>query len=322
MFGYTALYQYITETFLKTGSGVTYTYENGFSYSGTKKDLSFNDGTKLANESLGDVRILLYNVYGYTTTCGGPDIRQPYQIEILRTYMPDIVGFQEYSAPYHNGFTYQLEALGYKRVDGSVSTDVYTPLFYLPEKLQVLESGFHLYTGANNDNSKGVEWAVFKDKETGKSFMVLNTHFMWSDPKLAPGVANTTRVSNAKELLAIIAEIQAMPQYADIPVLMGGDLNCNTSSDPHTTLKNGGLTSAWSKATTKNNSSGHHTYSTYDESLGAYTVVPELTGDYSKSIDHMYVNSKTKVDIFVSLSDDYSLWTSDHMPMIAEISLD
>ena len=320
MFGYQGLCDYIKDTFLKSGSSLTYTYENGFSYSGTAK-LKVNDGTRLAASSFGDVRIMLYNVYGYTTTCGGPGVRQPYQIELIKSYMPDVVGFQEYSNSYHSGFTSRLTGLGYKRVDGSTATNVYTPLFYLPEKLQVLESGFLRYTGPNDGGSKGVEWAVFKDKETGKAFMVLNTHFMWSDPSLGVSEANAARVSNAKELLGIISTIQAKQEYANIPILMGGDLNSNTASDPHTALKQGGLTSAWDVAATKNDSSGHHGYSTYDADLGRFTIAPEISGNYSKSIDHMYVNDKTEVVIFVSLSDNYSLWTSDHMPMIAEITL-
>lgn len=315
MLAYEALSDYIENTFLVSGSQKTYTVPNGFSYTASA-ETSLTDGTLFANESLGDIRILFYNVYGYSGTCGEATVRQPLQKEIVDSYHPDVLGCQEYSAAYHASFTSMLKSLGYSEVETTAGTSNYTPMFYNAERLDVVRSGYFLYSGPNDVNSKSVTWAVFCEKESGKQFAVFNTHFMYNQSGID---GNAARVSNAYEMLELIEKVQA--DDPNISVVMGGDLNSKVNSDPHGVLRSEGLKAAWDRAETKNDSSGHHDYATYDRSWGIYTDWKEISTTHTSAIDHVYVSENTSVKSYAVLSNLYALWTSDHMPVLVEIDL-
>lgn len=315
MLAYEALLDYVENTFLVSGSQKTYSIQNGFSYTATA-ETSLSDGTLFATESHGDIRIVFYNVYGYSGTCGEATVRQPLQKEIVSSYHPDVLGCQEYSAAYHASFTSMLKSLGYSEVETTAGTSNYTPLFYNADKLEIVKSGYFLYSGPNDVNSKSVTWAVFCEKESGKQFAVFNTHFMYNQSGID---GNAARESNAYEILELIQGVQN--SYPNISVVMGGDLNSKANSSPHGILRSDGLKAAWDKAETKNDSSGHHDYATYDRSWGIYTAWKDIFTTHTSAIDHVYVSENTSVKSYVTLSNLYALWTSDHMPVLLEIDL-
>ena len=315
MRGYQAMYSYVVNTlFADTESSI----EDGFEYT-AKAPSELNDGTVFATESYGDMRIMFYNIYGGRSQSGGQAVRFPLQREIVATYAPTVLGLQETTQGYHEGFTPMLEELGYTTIDGYDDGINHTLLYYKADRVTLLDSGFLLYSGANNANSKSLTWGVFEDRATTKKFAVINTHFMWSDPALAEGEANRTRVSNARELIGVKNAI--LEKYPNIPVIMGGDLNCKVHEEPHGILKNGGMVSVWEKATVKNDSGGRKGYSTYDAEEKTFTASPKVWGFYTDSIDHAYATPNTNVKTYCSLADLYCQWTSDHMPVVVEFDL-
>ena len=322
MMGYESLWSYLQTTFMAAGQGKTHTYDAGFSYT-ANATAELSDGTLFATQKNGDVRVIFYNVYGYSEA-GGPTVRQPLQKELIEAYMPDVLGLQEYAAAYHTGFTPMLKALGYTEISTTAGKKNYTPIFYKSDKLEVVTSGYTVYDCPNTvDESKGVTWAVFRVKESGKLFAVFNTHFMYNrdDNKDGKGEDYTaTRVSNANEIIEIIQSVQS--QYEGISVVMGGDLNSAANSDPHKVLTGGGLVSAWEKAgvSQRNNTSGYNGHATYDTSWKTFSV-SAFTGNRSKAIDHAYVSSNTTVKGYASLCNLYAQWTSDHMPILVDLEL-
>ncbi len=318
MRGYESLWAYLRGSLLSAGYGKTHTLDNGFTYT-ANATATLEDGTLFANERNGDVRVIFYNNLGYSES-GAPVIRQPLQKELIETYAPDVLGLQEYTPAYHTNFTSVLTSMGYTVIS---TTGNYTPIFYKADKLEVVTTGYTVYDcPAPTDMSKGVTWAVFRVKKTGKLLAVFNTHFMYNRDDNNDGVKDdhtTSRVSNANEIMELIQSVQS--QYAGISVVMGGDLNSQKGSSPHNVLTAGGMVHAWDKAETKNNTRGYHTYSTYDAEWKIYTEVPAISGACTAAIDHAYVSSNATVKSYASLCNDYALWTSDHMPVLVELEL-
>lgn len=315
MLDYEGLLNYIKNTFWKSGRMNNYTVEKGFSYTGTPQELSLNDGTILGQQSYGDIRCMFYNVYGWETACGPASVRKELQLEVIKAYRPDVMAFQEYTSLYSD-FSGMLLDIGYAEVKISGVSPM-TPLFYNALKLRIKDSGYWLYTGPNDVNSKSIVWAEFEVIATGKRFVCMSTHFMFNQAGLAN--PNAVRINNAQELVNLIADIQSSADRRNIPLVVGGDLNCGKTEDPNTVLLNAGLLHAWDHAAIKNNSVGYHGYSTYDEKLGSYTSW-NTPAEGAPGLDHVYVSSSTKIKSFVTLTDKYSLVSSDHCPIVVEFS--
>lgn len=317
MQSYEALYDYITKELLPSGEEQCHIIPDSFTYNASHT-LSLEAGTFLSTESFGNVRCMFYNVYGWTAQCGPVAERQKLQIELIKTYMPDVLACMEYSTYYHSAFTYMLRQNGYTEVEIEETTANYTPLFYNKKRVKVIDSGYQLYTGANDVNSKSATWAVLELLENGKQFIAISTHLMYNQPGID---ANAARVSNAKELISLIAELQNIPEYKDLPLIVGGDLNCNTASEPITVLKESGLRLAWDIAEKKNDIRGIHDYVTYDKDYETYSAWSIRPGGYAGSIDHAFVSDNVTVKSFFTLTDMYALISSDHMPELVEINL-
>lgn len=312
MLGYEAMFDYAINSMFSAVK-VRVCVENGFSYT-AEASLKIENGTHFATHSYGSMRVMLWNVHGYENAV----IRQPYQIEVIKTYKPAVLGIMEATAIYHKDFTPMLEGLGYKWIKTDTGESDYTPLYYLDSEVTLKDWGRILYAGANNSNSKSVSWAVFEDKVSGRLFAVLNTHFMWNAPSLAQGEADATRVSNAHQLIKLKDDI--VNKYPNASLIAGGDMNCKLGSNPHNVLLNGKLIPAWEKAGVKNNSVGYHCYSTYSQEHKCFVDWKDVyEGSFVNSIDHAYVTPDTVVKAFSSISSLYCLFTSDHMPLLIEI---
>ncbi|MBQ8232378.1 MAG: endonuclease/exonuclease/phosphatase family protein [Lachnospiraceae bacterium] len=319
MQSYEAMYEYMTKELLKPIAGKNHVISEGFVYAG-EKVRNLETGTRFATERPGDVRCMFYNVYGYKARCGPIAERQGLQEQLIKTYMPDVLAFQEYSGNYHSAFTYRLRENGYCEVEVLQGENNYTPLFYRKDRLKVMDSGYLLYEGPNDVNSKSITWAVFEMLESGKQFIAMSNHFMYNQSGID---ANAARVANAKEAAALIAKLRSNDVYKDIPMLFGGDLNCNMNSEPVEKLTENGLVNAWKIAEVKNDSSGHHDYTTYNEEYETYSAWDIPIEGYlgATSIDHVFVSENTLVKSFATLMDMYALIASDHLPELVQISL-
>lgn len=314
--GYEALYDYIGATLLKAGKGECYTFAEGYEQL-TAVPASLEDGTMLAAERYGDVRVMFYNLFGGTDgEAGSSSVRLGFQIDIFATYLPDVLGLQECSPPRYwgIGIAERLSDLGYTEVPTSRGTDNFTPLFYRADRLTLVESGHFLYANGDDADSKGVTWAVFADRETGSRFAVVNTHFMYDLTVLNSN--REDRVKNAGEILSLFAELET--EYGEIPIIMGGDLNDTIDGDPLVLLEQGGLTDAFSAAEYKNDCSGKHPYPVYDASEKVYVTYYAPTEGHEAAIDHVFTNDAAHTRTLVYLTSPYALFTSDHMPVIYE----
>ena len=340
-YGYRAAIEYIQQK----GGIPTYTeYTNDASL----KYLSKPDAS---------VRVMFYNVYGYynwsNPNGGSPALalRQDLQRDLLSTYAPDVIGFQEYVAnTYHAEFNSTLSSLGYAQVDVSKGTANCTPLFYNPSKVALVkngqeqdECGFELYQQTNDDpgiNSKSVTWAIFEEldangKGTGHKFAVFSTHF--SHESGADAAAK--RCHNAEQLLGIMeAVLNRNPEYNNIPVIMGGDLNywkINDTKEPHQILTSSGLTylaqpdtspaeytNRWEKdGDYSQYTESYHGYYRYDPNEKIYDMSENSMTTDRYSLDYIFLGGdKDSVTVkkYIIVNNDLTYRASDHSPTFVD----
>ena len=293
----------------------------------------FADPTVYTLKRSGDARVMYCNVFNALykvdkintpeLTSGPIPLRHMMESELFRAYLPDALCLQEYSKYFRDGWegspsmTSYLEELGYVEAVAKTPDDIpnNTPVFYLADRLELIECGFHLYSGEHGDKSKSVTWARLRIKASGKCFVAMSTHFMWNAPhKLTREQAVEIRNSNAKEALELIEEIAS-----DEPVIFGGDLNCNTREEAWLSLAEGGLTYAKNIAEHFNTSRGWKSYAIYDSNLNVHVKVP-VPPD-GNGIDHVFVKGNIKVDTFMTVTDKFALLSTDHCPKFADIVL-
>ncbi|HPR26988.1 endonuclease/exonuclease/phosphatase family protein [Lentimicrobium sp.] len=256
------------------------------------------------------------NVLSFNIRYDNPDdslnnwkYRRDFASEMIRFYGADIIGAQEVLknqlddlADALPGFSY----IGVGRLDGKEDGE-FAPIFYNSGRFSVLESGhFWLSETPEVPGSKGwdaaceriVTWAVFKDKSSGKSFALYNTHF--------DHVGETAQRESAIMLLAHIRE-----NVKEIPVVLTGDLNVIPGSEAVSTLLSGDL------LVEAGNISGinYGPLWTFHD-FGRIPVKDRV------KIDYMFVSQSVKVESYATLSEQKdSVYLSDHNPVFAKLVL-
>ncbi len=106
------------------------------------------------------------------------------------------------------------------------------------------------------------------------------------------------------------------------PVISGGDLNCNLTSEPISKLKEAGLMLIHDLATEKNDLRTHHAYPEFSKDHGYYSQFTAPTNEYKASIDHVfaYNSGNVKFERYHVITEDTALMTSDHCPIIVDFS--
>ena len=330
---------------------------NGCLKSGLELFGNGDDLSTCAQKQDGQIRFLTFNVYGWTNATHNTtaELRQPYQISLLKSYDADILAFQEFSnsnlekgvVRYRSAsFLAELSALVYAEVgEGTLlnsDSANFTPLFYKKDRLTIVDCGYLLYSGTNDVNSKSVTWAVFED-QAGKHFIAMCTHFMWNDTTgalvtrtedmtdevyadLVDEAADALREENAKELMVLLAEIRA--KHGDLGVVIGGDLNTSfarTRHAPLDELENSGL--LWAQGTANeagcavNSVNGHGAYATWDSEKELFTSYhSHADRDATYSIDHVWYDGLS-IEQFATVTDRYACFSSDHNPKIVDFSI-
>ncbi len=277
--------------------------------------------TKLKEEIPGDIRVIFNNILGNCDTSKYPvPFRTRSVVEMLQSYSPDVLGLQECSPNSRASGTDIVDYLdfyGYSEVKVTVTNSKksnYTPLFYNPKTVKVIESGYDYYPGSFNDGgSKSITWAVFEVLKSGERFGVCSTHFFYQSD------AGDGRVENATMLADRCIEIY---KKYNCPVLAGGDLNCSSGSAPLKKLISKGLKHIREVAKATNAYKTHHAYPEYSTTLKYYDTFTMPTKEYAKSIDHVfsYMADDVTFHNYQVITEDYALMSSDHCPILIDLS--
>lgn len=191
------------------------------------------------------------------------------------------------------------------------------PVLYRKDKLKLLESGtdfFHL----NLQTSKSVTWLVLEYRESGRRFVAFGTHFWWQHNGKE---SNAIRELNARHILWIYADIRRR-WGADLPAVLGGDLNSLETSSDHAMLRTGGFVNAASHAEIRSPHCSHHGNPVRAEGGRWRGSLQSPERDKAKySIDHIYYTKGILALRHEIVTDQVALDVSDHSPVLVEFDL-
>lgn len=150
------------------------------------------------------------------------DARREMALEILSDAAPDLLLLQEAAAMQREDLLAGLEWLRCAGCD--VEFDNHNAILYHPELLKLRQAGTFWLSDTpdvahseswGNEVPRFVTWARFETVESGRQFVVYNTH-----------LDHAHQGSRLRSLEAIVAH--AAENAAELPIILGGDLNAKT----------------------------------------------------------------------------------------------
>ncbi len=262
------------------------------------------------------LRLMSFNIWGNCPKGTTISNRDDLEAEVILRYMPDAVGMQECS-PLMRGEEINISRLlerEYTEVPALATNEKknnYTPIFYRPATLHLLDFGWKYYAGPNDSGSKTITWALFETKESEKRFLMLNTHFYWTGNELG----RAARVSNTGEMLTLTVELR---EKYPCPVFFAGDFNCNSDSVPIDVMRKFGLVESRYAAREGSPWRSHHAYPKYNPELLSFGEGTHPTDEHGRSIDHIFSLGELVTESFVTVVDTEALDASDHCPIFAD----
>lgn len=261
------------------------------------------------------IRIASYNLLFEKTLPSEESQRWSKRIKVvtstLDNYNVDIVGSQEACTWQVNMILKQgkFNRLG---VDLSGKTDVpkneNEALFYRPDRFDVLDDGQFWYSKTPDTPgsyswdatyARACTWGKFKERSSGVTFYVFNSHFHNEFPQ--------AQLEEAKLLISKVQEINS----EGLPMFCTGDFNCVPSSPAiQYILSSGIVKDSHDVAAVK--SGGELTYHGFNKSY-----------DYGWRLDYVFVNSNVTVNAYRVLDEERTTgkWGSDHSPVIVDATL-
>ena len=192
------------------------------------------------------------------------------------------------------------------------------PLLYRKDRLSLLDCGTEFFH-VSLQTSKSVTWAVLEDRSGGGRFAAFATHFWWQSNGAE---SDAIRELNARHVLFLLADIRRK-WGADLPAILGGDLNSRDGSLAHRMLGSGGFLNAAGSADVKSPHCSHHGNPVRGAD-GKYhgRMRPAKTDKPEFSIDHIYYTKgihalRHEIGVYQEVLD-----ITDHSPVLVEFALE
>lgn len=230
---------------------------------------------------------------------------------LIRHEAPDLLGKQEVLLHQKR----ELEAalpeyamIGVGRDDG-VEGGEFSPLAWRRDRFELVRSGTFWLSPTPEIPGKAwdaalpriASWAVLRDRDSGDLLRVLNTHF---DHVGAAAKANSAR---------LIGQWASTGPDAGIPVIVMGDFNSATGSEPYRLLAD---TSATSLADTR----GLSAAAPYGP-RGTFTGF-RIETDAPEPIDHIFVSRHFQVASHAVITQHWGgRLPSDHYPVLVKLTM-
>lgn len=307
-----------------TFAGVEYFMKN-YIVSDADKALKFDgDFEYLGEQSLRKIPVdseATYRIMSYNLGCMvSEDVNGEVECaDIITRYLPDIIGLQECNAKVHTKVLSKLpdfyEFANEFHKNGS--TVNYTPIIYNKELFKCLKSDIvwlrGRYTGTN---TKSLSWAVFEDTG-GNKFALINYHgavcsngykgFENYTKEQLNAQALEWKLDNVVQVIEIKDAIIA--EFGNIPVMVSGDNNFNSSSQPYKNITEAGFTDA--EVTSRvSKMTGYSTSYTYGKVPGN-----------GKSIDHVFGIGSVDFVVHAIVRGDDVWKASDHSPIYVDFNI-
>lgn len=251
-----------------------------------------------------DIRVFSFNVL-FDNTHKNPTVaeRSICLDALLNHFKPDVIGLQEFNERWHDAFAKMNS--GYRIVDAEVglSHPNNSCIAYNPAKVRLSRHGYEIYSKGDRAHLRLASWAKFEDLDSGKEFIVVNTH--WD-------IVAEYQMIQAVEMAELVLELQK--KYG-CPVITTGDYNRREDTAEYKKyVEITGLKDSKYTALTKGNA---HTTSGHGFSQPAKMVNPNVI----ESIDHIFGDDRVEFRYFTVLTDQLTRDSSDHCPIFADIKL-
>ncbi len=253
------------------------------------------------------LNVMTYNIR-YATENDGVNAwskRKDKVFDLLKKYDPDVIGIQEALISQIRDIVDALpgyDYVGVGRDDGKEAGE-FSAILYKKERFTIDESStFWLSKTPEKPGSKDWDaaitrvatWAKMTDKQSGSSFLMLNTHF-----------DHIGKV--AREQSAALLKQQASKIAGKLPVIITGDFNFQRDESPYPVMMS-------------------------PERLKVYDPAPEtppgtyctfvVNGPPCTSIDYIFHTNHWRSSNYKVISDnDGRHYPSDHLPVTVELSL-
>ena len=270
------------------------------------------------------IRIMTFNVQGCTYPQEGPHSwgsRAALNVETIRRYAPDLIGFQEVQSG--NLATYGEELAGYDHVAGNRYGDVepaeHTSIFWRRERFTLVESGeFWLSETPDEPSSAwgvpyplGATWVKLRRTDDGAHLVHLNTHY-----EDGPD-GEVSRVEGSALITRRLAQLQA----GGIPAIVTGDFNCNPWHRPYRIFLDGGFSDTYRAAGHGDSAAS----STFHGFRGAGYVALEWGREVFWRVDWLLTRDGASrlqtTSCTIARDADPPVYPSDHFPVVAEVVL-
>ena len=245
----------------------------------------------------------------------GWNVRRDRVANYIKEKHLDVVGMQEVLHSQLEDLLARLpeyDYVGVGRTDGKTKGE-YSPVFFLREKFEVLERG-NFWLSETPDVPGSVGWdaaleriasyAKLKDKQTGKVFMAVNTHF--------DHVGVTARRESAKLIMKKIQEI-----VGDRPAVVTGDFNVTEDDEAYKIMTSTQVVNGKSSNCKFNDAyhmTAHHTGTTY--TWHNYCRIPPLK---CEKIDFIFITPSIRVTHSHIEVPNPEAMLSDHNPHWADL---
>lgn len=226
-------------------------------------------------------------------------------INMLKSENPDIIGIQEglaHQVAFLDSALSNYTYIGVGRDDGDTIGE-YAAIFYDTTRLSALQTGNFWLSQTPDRPSIGwdavciriASWGLFEDRESGRRFFAVNTHF--------DHIGTTARRESGALIIAKIDSIAS-----GTPLVLTGDFNC-TANDA--TL--GPILSNMSIARGEDSREPAYTFIGFDE--------PETFAD-RQIIDHIFVRGMFAKDykVVTNMYGAPAGQLSDHLPIKAKLT--
>jgi len=260
------------------------------------------------------LKLMSFNIR-YDNPKDGPnawDHRKEMVVDVIRSREIDIVGMQEvlkHQEEYMRNNLPEYEVYGVGREDGQEKGE-FGSIFFLRERFELLDKGtFWLSETPDSIGSIGwdavlariASWVKLYDRETASDIYFFNTHYSH--------IGYLARKNSSILLMNKIPEIAG-----DHPVILSGDFNCSSKSEPYMIL-------------TGNNDKEPFLFDTQyiseTDHIGGLKSINGFRRDGKVAIiDYLFCNSsfRTLEHGIIAIQQD-SVFISDHYPVVATLLL-
>ena len=245
----------------------------------------------------------------------GWDVRRDRVANYIRENHIDVIGMQEVLHVQLEDLLARLpeyDYVGVGRTDGKTKGE-YSPIFFLREKYEALEKG-NFWLSETPDVPGSVGWdaaleriasyAKLRDKQTGKVFMAVNTHF--------DHVGVTARRESAKLIMKKIQEI-----VGDRPAVVTGDFNVTEDDEAYRTMTSSQTVNGKSSSCKFNDA--YHMTPNHTGTVFTYHDYCRIPALKCEKIDFIFITPSIRVTHSHIEVPDLNAMLSDHNPHWADL---